>query len=318
MIISGGVNIYPQETENLLITHPKVMDAAVIGVPNEDLGEEVKAVVQPMDGVEAGPELERELIAFCREHLAHFKCPRTIDFEDELPRLPTGKLYKRLLPRPLLGGPRHVDRVTTIDTNKATITWSPDGTTVTKRPYGDWPPIVPLFRNEQRVLRMLAIDPPPVRVPALVAARRRHELVMEAIDGEPLGPKFPLEIAAGDVDDVLATVDRLGGYRPRRRWFRRFDVARATPCCAGHRRQRGSCGRPSFATRRGCASPTATTARNVLRASTGELVLIDWEWSGWSLPSTTAPSSGSRSSTCPRRVQRVARLTSHGSCCRRC
>jgi long-chain acyl-CoA synthetase len=97
MIISGGVNIYPQETENLLITHPKVMDAAVIGVPNEDLGEEVKAIVQPVDGIEAGPELERELIDFCREHLAHFKCPRTIDFESELPRLPTGKLYKRLL-----------------------------------------------------------------------------------------------------------------------------------------------------------------------------------------------------------------------------
>jgi long-chain acyl-CoA synthetase len=97
MIISGGVNIYPQETENLLITHPKVMDAAVFGVPNEDLGEEVKAVVQPMDGVEPGPELERELIAFCREHLAHYKSPRTIDFEHELPRLPTGKLYKRLL-----------------------------------------------------------------------------------------------------------------------------------------------------------------------------------------------------------------------------
>lgn len=97
MIISGGVNIYPQETENLLVTHPKVLDAAVIGVPNEDLGEEVKAVVQLMPGVEGGPERERELIAFCREHLAHFKCPRTVDFTDELPRLPTGKLYKRLL-----------------------------------------------------------------------------------------------------------------------------------------------------------------------------------------------------------------------------
>jgi long-chain acyl-CoA synthetase len=97
MIISGGVNIYPQETENLLITHPKVLDAAVIGVPNDDLGEEVKAVVQPMPDVPPGAELERELIAFCREHLAHFKCPRTIDFEAELPRLPTGKLYKRLL-----------------------------------------------------------------------------------------------------------------------------------------------------------------------------------------------------------------------------
>jgi long-chain acyl-CoA synthetase len=97
MIISGGVNIYPQETENLLVTHPKVMDAAVLGVPNEDLGEEVKAVVQPVPGVEAGPDLERELIAFCREHLARFKAPRSVDFVDELPRLPTGKLYKRLL-----------------------------------------------------------------------------------------------------------------------------------------------------------------------------------------------------------------------------
>jgi long-chain acyl-CoA synthetase len=97
MIISGGVNIYPQETENLLITHPKVMDAAVIGVPDDDLGESVKAVVQPMPDVEPDEELERELIAFCRENLAHFKCPRTVDFDDELPRLPTGKLYKRLL-----------------------------------------------------------------------------------------------------------------------------------------------------------------------------------------------------------------------------
>jgi long-chain acyl-CoA synthetase len=97
MIISGGVNIYPQETENLLITHPKVMDAAVIGVPNDDLGEEVKAIVQPAPGLEGGPELEEELIAFCRHHLAHFKCPRSVDFEPELPRLPTGKLYKRLL-----------------------------------------------------------------------------------------------------------------------------------------------------------------------------------------------------------------------------
>jgi long-chain acyl-CoA synthetase len=97
MIISGGVNIYPQETENLLITHPKVMDAAVLGVPNDDLGEEVKAVVQVVDGVEPGPELERELIQFCRDNIAHYKCPRSIDFEDVLPRLPTGKLYKRLL-----------------------------------------------------------------------------------------------------------------------------------------------------------------------------------------------------------------------------
>lgn len=95
MIISGGVNIYPQECENLLITHPKVADAAVFGVPNEDLGEEVKAVVQPMPGVEPGPALAEELIAFCRANLSAQKCPRSIDFMDQLPRLPTGKLYKK-------------------------------------------------------------------------------------------------------------------------------------------------------------------------------------------------------------------------------
>lgn len=97
MIISGGVNIYPQECENLLITHPKVADAAVFGVPNADLGEEVKAVIQPMPGVDPGPALAEELIAFCGQHLARQKVPRSIDFEAELPRLPTGKLYKRLL-----------------------------------------------------------------------------------------------------------------------------------------------------------------------------------------------------------------------------
>jgi long-chain acyl-CoA synthetase len=104
MIISGGVNIYPQECENLLITHPKVADAAVFGVPNEDLGEEVKAVVQAMPGIEPGPELAAELIEFCREHLARMKCPRTVDFQAELPRLPTGKLYKRLLREAYWGG----------------------------------------------------------------------------------------------------------------------------------------------------------------------------------------------------------------------
>jgi long-chain acyl-CoA synthetase len=97
MIISGGVNIYPQECENLLITHPKVADAAVFGIPNPDLGEEVKAAIELMPGNEPGPELERELIAFCQEHLAKQKCPRSIDFEEHLPRLPTGKLYKRVL-----------------------------------------------------------------------------------------------------------------------------------------------------------------------------------------------------------------------------
>ncbi len=97
MIITGGVNVYPQEAENVLTMHPKVFDVAVIGVPNEDFGEEVKAVVQPAPGADPSPELERELIAYCREHLADVKCPRSVDFRDELPRHPTGKLYKRLL-----------------------------------------------------------------------------------------------------------------------------------------------------------------------------------------------------------------------------
>jgi acyl-CoA synthetase (AMP-forming)/AMP-acid ligase II len=97
MIISGGVNIYPQEAENLLALHPKVDDVAVIGVPNEEMGEEVKAVVQVAPGVDANQDLADELIAYCREHLALDKCPRTIDFDPELPRHPTGKLYKRLV-----------------------------------------------------------------------------------------------------------------------------------------------------------------------------------------------------------------------------
>jgi long-chain acyl-CoA synthetase len=100
MIISGGVNIYPQEAENVLVTHPKVVDVAVFGVPNDEFGEEVKAVVQPAempadDG--AARALAQELIAFCRSELADVKCPRSIDFREELPRHPTGKLYKRLL-----------------------------------------------------------------------------------------------------------------------------------------------------------------------------------------------------------------------------
>ena len=97
MIISGGVNIYPQECEDLLISHPWVQDAAVFGVPNVDLGEEVKAVVQLVGGVAEGPEVAAELIAHCGRHLARQKVPRSIDFEAELPRLPTGKLYKRVL-----------------------------------------------------------------------------------------------------------------------------------------------------------------------------------------------------------------------------
>jgi len=97
MIITGGANVYPQEAENVLALHPKVNDVAVFGVPNEDFGEEVKAVVEPVSMDAAGPGLERELIDYCKQHLADIKCPRSIDFQPELPRHPTGKLYKRLL-----------------------------------------------------------------------------------------------------------------------------------------------------------------------------------------------------------------------------
>ena len=97
MIISGGVNIYPREIEDVLVMHPAVDDVAVIGVPNPDMGEEVKAVVQLVPGVEGTPELAEELIGFTRERLTHYKCPRSVDFDPQLPRLPTGKLYKRVL-----------------------------------------------------------------------------------------------------------------------------------------------------------------------------------------------------------------------------
>jgi fatty-acyl-CoA synthase len=97
MIISGGVNIYPREIEDALIMHEAVQDVAVFGVPNEDFGEEVKAVVQPMQGIEGSEALAHALIAYAKDHLAGYKIPRSVDFIDELPRLPTGKLYKRLL-----------------------------------------------------------------------------------------------------------------------------------------------------------------------------------------------------------------------------
>lgn len=97
MIISGGVNIYPQEAEDILVSHPRVADVAVFGVPNPEFGEEVKAVVQPVCWDDAGPALAQELIDYCRSKLSHIKCPKSIDFDPALPRHPTGKLYKRLL-----------------------------------------------------------------------------------------------------------------------------------------------------------------------------------------------------------------------------
>ena len=97
MVISGGVNIYPAEIEGVLINHESVIDAAVFGIPNEEFGEEVKAAIQLVEGVSANDGLATEIIQYCREQLAGFKVPKSIDFERELPRHPTGKLLKRIL-----------------------------------------------------------------------------------------------------------------------------------------------------------------------------------------------------------------------------
>jgi long-chain acyl-CoA synthetase len=97
MIVSGGVNIYPQEIEDVLVLHPAVADVAVFGVPEPEMGEEVKAVVQPAPGIVPGPELEAEIMTFCRAHLSHYKCPQSVDFTDALPRGENGKLYKKVL-----------------------------------------------------------------------------------------------------------------------------------------------------------------------------------------------------------------------------
>ncbi len=104
MIISGGVNIYPAEIEGVLVTHPAVRDAAVFGIPHDEMGEEVKAAVELIEGEVASADLERALIGHVRDHLAGYKAPKSVDFEDEFPRHPTGKLYKRLLRDPYWEG----------------------------------------------------------------------------------------------------------------------------------------------------------------------------------------------------------------------
>jgi len=104
MIISGGVNIYPAEVEAALLSHSKVGDAAVFGVPHDDWGEAVKAVVEPASGVAASDELAAELLAHCEGMLARYKCPRSLDFTDAMPRDPNGKLYKRTLREPYWAG----------------------------------------------------------------------------------------------------------------------------------------------------------------------------------------------------------------------
>ncbi len=104
MIISGGVNIYPSEVESVVLTHPKVADVAVFGIPNEDWGEEVKAVVEPAPGIQPSQQLAEEIIAFCQVHAAKYKCPKSIDFIEVMPRDPNGKLYKRKLRDPYWKG----------------------------------------------------------------------------------------------------------------------------------------------------------------------------------------------------------------------
>jgi long-chain acyl-CoA synthetase len=104
MIISGGANIYPAEIENVLLSHPKVGDVAVFGIPNEDWGEEIKAVIEPIEGVIAGDALSEEILAFCKEKLAKFKTPKSIDYTNDMPRDPNGKLYKRKLRDPYWEG----------------------------------------------------------------------------------------------------------------------------------------------------------------------------------------------------------------------
>jgi long-chain acyl-CoA synthetase len=104
MIISGGANIYPAEIENVLLSHPKVGDVAVFGIPNENWGEEIKAVIEPIEGAIAGDALTEEIFAFCKEKLAKFKTPKSIDYTNEMPRDPNGKLYKRKLRDPYWEG----------------------------------------------------------------------------------------------------------------------------------------------------------------------------------------------------------------------
>lgn len=104
MIISGGVNIYPAEIESALLTHPAVADAAAFGIPHADWGEEVKAVVEPADGHEAGDALAAAILDHCEQHLAAYKRPKTVDFIEVMPRDPNGKLYKRRLREPYWEG----------------------------------------------------------------------------------------------------------------------------------------------------------------------------------------------------------------------
>ncbi|HCU97685.1 MAG TPA: hypothetical protein DHU96_35250 [Actinobacteria bacterium] len=97
LILSGGVNIYPKEVEEVLVLHPAVGDVCVLGLPDPEMGQQVGAVVEPAPGIEPGETPAAGLIAYCRDRLAHYKCPRSIDFEPQLPRLPSGKMLRRVI-----------------------------------------------------------------------------------------------------------------------------------------------------------------------------------------------------------------------------
>jgi len=178
-----------------------------------------------------------------------------------------------------------------IVTPKSVVEWSPDGTTVTKRAVGDHVdevlgPYRAAIRNEIRVNRMLSNDAPPVAIPQLLSWSGSHRsMTFEAVDGKPLGPKFPTELAHDDVLDLIELGHSLHPYQPRRRWFRRLDVDRrlrhhvlndlvtpddadAISSLASDRQVRWRFAHADL------------TARNVLRRSDGRLVLIDWEWAG--------------------------------------
>ena len=178
-----------------------------------------------------------------------------------------------------------------LETTRTALTWSDDGATVTKRPTSDYHDTVlgsyrDAFRNEIRVNRMLAVEPPPVLTPRVVAfSTRDRSLTVGAVEGDPLGPKFALALRAGEVDDLVKLIEALKSYRPRRRWFRRFDIDRRlrlhvdegiiTPSDAQ--------AVADLAARHPLRYRFAhgdVTARNVIRDSTGRLVRIDWEWAG--------------------------------------
>lgn len=177
----------------------------------------------------------------------------------------------------------------TLETNKALIVWSDDLTTVTKTPITFWDePLLGsgrnLFQNERRVNRLLVNDQPPVRI-APLRSSRRWSLTFDAIDGEPLGPKFPTALPAHDVTRMIELVERLAAYQPRRRWFRQFSIERRVDLHeqAGLLTEGDAEMLRALVARRPPRLRFAhgdVTARNILRTGTDDVVLIDWEWAG--------------------------------------